>query len=84
MGSEMCIRDSIGDAVNLAARLEQVTRTLDAAVVISEETADQARSENSERAEVLLDGFVSAGEVEIRGHSAVRALRIPLTKPAKA
>ncbi len=75
---------TIGDAVNLAARLEQVTRTLDAAVVISEETADQVRSENSERAEVLLDGFVSAGEVEIRGHSAARALRIPLTKPAKA
>lgn len=70
---------TIGDAVNLAARLEQVTRPLDAGVVISEETASRARIEDAARAEALLDGFVSAGEVEIRGHSPVRALRLPLT-----
>lgn len=69
---------TIGDAVNLAARLEQVTRLLDAAVVISEETADRARAENPARAEALLERFVSAGEIDIRGHSAVRALRLPL------
>ena len=68
-----------GDAVNLAARLEQVTRPLEAGVVISEETADRARSEDPTRAEALLTGFVSAGEVEIRGHSPVRALRLPLS-----
>jgi hypothetical protein len=56
-----------------------VTRPLDAGVVISEETANRARAEDPARAEVLLERFVSAGEVEIRGHSAVRALRLPLT-----
>jgi len=34
---------TIGDTANLAARLEQVTRPLDAGVVISEDTADRAR-----------------------------------------
>ena len=48
---------TIGDAVNLAARLEQVTRPLDAGLVISEETASRARIEDAARAEALLDGL---------------------------
>ncbi len=68
---------TIGDAVNLASRLEQSTRALGAGVVISEATADRAREEEPVRAEALLNGFESAGEIDIRNHSAVRALKLP-------
>ena len=51
---------TIGDAVNLAARLEQVTRPLDAGVVISEETASRARAEDAARAEVAVGRGLSA------------------------
>ncbi len=65
---------TIGDAVNLASRLESATRRLDAAVAISAETAAQAEREDPTRAEALLRGFRHVSAVEIPGHAAADVL----------
>lgn len=56
----------VGDTVNVASRLERLTRELDACVVISDAAVTQARSESTVAAE-LLAGFERIDEREIRG-----------------
>lgn len=52
---------ALGDTANLAARLESLTKELDASLVIDERTFRGAGSET--------DGFESLGRVEIRGRA---------------
>ena len=57
----------IGDTVNVAARLEALTRDLGAAIVISDSTAEALRRE---RCEWLLEGFAKAEAVwHIKGRA---------------
>lgn len=48
---------TIGDAVNRASRLEEATRAVNAAIIIGPGTVSQARAEDPERAEALLQDF---------------------------
>ncbi|GAB4189387.1 MAG: hypothetical protein OHK0024_29880 [Thalassobaculales bacterium] len=59
----------IGDAVNVAARLERLTRDLDAEIVISRQLADQVRRESPDMARVLLAGFEPLGAQQMRGRA---------------
>lgn len=68
---------TIGDAVNLASRLEASTRRLDASIVVSAEIARQARTEDAGRATTLLAGFETVPAVDIPGHASVDIMRLP-------
>jgi adenylate cyclase len=64
----------IGDSVNVAARLERLTRVFDTDLVVSQALVDKVRNElNGTRSE-LLDGFQEGGEHEIRG----RTKKVPI------
>ncbi len=69
---------TIGDAVNLASRLESATRRLDAQIVISAETAARARQEDPPRAAALLASFRPHPTLPIPGHAAVDVLTLPV------
>lgn len=56
----------IGDAVNVAAKLEASTRALDARIVISEAMRVQALAEGP-TAQVLMDGFALRSDQPVRG-----------------
>ncbi|MEQ9122375.1 MAG: aldehyde dehydrogenase family protein [Alphaproteobacteria bacterium] len=64
---------TIGDAVNLASKLESATRGLGAAIVVSEATARQAEAEDPNRALALLAGFSPVPGLELPGHAPVDA-----------
>jgi PAS domain S-box-containing protein len=55
----------IGEIVNLASRIEHLTRTLDNALLISDALVEAVRRE---RGDPVLDGFAPAGAHAIRGH----------------
>jgi adenylate cyclase len=57
----------IGDTVNVAARLEELTRERGADIVISQDLADAARAQG---AGALLAGFVPGSPVALRGRTA--------------
>ncbi len=61
----------IGDTVNVAARLEQLTRSLNAEIVISRDLAEAARAEG---ANDLLAGFQAGEEVQLAGRAAPIAI----------
>lgn len=67
---------TIGDAVNLASRLETATRRVGASVLVSAETAEQARREDGRRAETLLADFVAAPALDLPGHRAIDAFAL--------
>ena len=67
---------TIGDAVNLASRLEAATRPLAASIVISADTAHQAERESATQAEALLRGFTSITGLDVPGHTAVDVLAL--------
>lgn len=59
----------IGDAVNIASRLERLTRELGAAVVVSEALIEAARREAAPDLDVLLRGFAPAPAHPLRGRA---------------
>ena len=62
---------AIGDAVNVANRLERLTRQLEVAIVVSEELAERARAEaeGDPQAANFLDRLSPRGDVRVRGRS---------------
>lgn len=64
----------LDDTVNVASRLEHLTRDLSAAAVISEDLARAAQTEGTE-AEPLLAGFESLEERTLRGRTRPTAIR---------
>jgi adenylate cyclase len=61
----------LGDAVNVASRLERLTRELGAEIVVSDEVVAAARREGA-AVESLLDGFTHTAPQALRGrHEAV-------------
>jgi len=69
----------VGDTVNVASRLERLTRTLETGLVLSKATVDLVRRQvSAAEAEALLQGIVAAPTQAIRGRDgelAVYALR---------
>jgi adenylate cyclase len=57
----------IGHTVNVASRLQALTRDLQTAVLISDTTADAVRSSDTEPARQLLQVFSSSADLPIRG-----------------
>ena len=62
---------TIGDTVNVASRLEHMTRELSAEVAASEDLVTALRASLPEaEAEALLEGFVQSAPMPVRGRSA--------------
>jgi len=61
----------VGGIVNLASRIEDLTRTLDIAILISDTVADEVKREEGSG---VLTGFVEVGAHPIRGHHEPMAL----------
>ena len=59
----------IGDTVNVASRLERLTRTIDTDLVASQALIDKVVQELNGAQGKLLDGLSDGGEHEIRGRS---------------
>ncbi|MGH6923697.1 MAG: adenylate/guanylate cyclase domain-containing protein [Propylenella sp.] len=60
---------ALGDTVNVASRLEALTRDLDCSAVISTVLADAAREETGAEAAALLSRFREGGTWELRGRA---------------
>ena len=58
---------ALGDAVNVASRLEALTRDLDCGAAISSALADAASEETGDEAAALLARFRAGGQRELRG-----------------
>ncbi len=59
----------LGDTVNVASRLEALTRELNCTALISTGVADALRREAPVEADALLSGFAERGEVAIKGRA---------------
>jgi adenylate cyclase len=59
----------LGDTVNVASRLEALTRELNCGALISASVADAVREEAPREADSLLAGFVPRGEVALKGRA---------------
>ena len=57
----------LGDTVNVASRLEALTRELGVAAIISSSVAEAVREEAPDEADEVLSGFVHHGAVTLRG-----------------
>ena len=65
----------IGDVVNVASRVERLSRERGAKLVVSEAAIAAAAREGAEE-EGLMDGLVGGGEAELRGRRASLAIRM--------
>jgi adenylate cyclase len=73
----------LGDAVNVAQRLEGLTRRLDCQIVVSDDFVDALRSQSPDEADALLAGFSAAQSQELRGRAQPVAVWT-LTQPVAA
>jgi adenylate cyclase len=64
----------IGDTVNVAARLERMTRVLDTDLVVSQALVEQVRKEADGTESGLIDDLDESGEREVRG----RKKKVPI------
>ncbi|MCZ6509353.1 MAG: adenylate/guanylate cyclase domain-containing protein, partial [Alphaproteobacteria bacterium] len=60
----------LGDTVNVASRLEELTRTLDCSIIASDALVEQMRSSGDPRADALLAGFTKREPQRLRGREA--------------
>jgi adenylate cyclase len=66
----------LGDAVNVASRLERATRETGCGVLVSAAAVDAARRQNSGRTETMLAGAQFYDGIEVPGHRAVPAFAL--------
>lgn len=72
-----------GDTVNVASRLEALTRSHGVAILASDATIEAARAAGDEAARAALEGFVALPPQAIRGRSqALKAWAWPAPKPS--
>ncbi len=64
----------IGDTVNVASRLEELTRTLHCAIIVSDALVTAIRDSGDPRADDLLDGFTKCKPQRLRGREALTEL----------
>ncbi len=65
---------AIGDTVNIAKRLESLTRELHVDMLVSSALVEQVRQENAGKDPPELDGFAEASPVVLRGRAAQTAV----------
>ena len=80
IGSERRLEFAVlGDVVNVASRLEALTRELDTQVVLSDALAQAVRGEGNSDADILLDGFQDIERQALRGRDEpISIWRLPL------
>ncbi len=66
----------LGDAVNVASRLERATREVGCGVLVSASAANAARLQAKERAERLLTDAEYHAAIDVRGHRSVPAFAL--------
>ena len=64
----------LGDTVNVASRLEELTRTLDCSIIASDALITQLRGSGDPRTEDLLAGFTQREPQRLRGREAFTEL----------
>lgn len=70
IGSERRMEFAVlGDVVNVAQRLEGLTRQLDCQIVVSDDFVDALRAQGAREADALLAGFCAAEPQELRGRA---------------
>jgi adenylate cyclase len=70
IGSERRMEFAVlGDVVNVAQRLEGLTRRLDCQIVVSDDFVHALRAQSPGEADALLTGFCAAQAQELRGRA---------------
>jgi adenylate cyclase len=70
IGSERRMEFAVlGDVVNVAQRLEGLTRRLDCQIVVSDDFVHALRAQGADEADALLGGFCAAEPQELRGRA---------------
>ena len=64
----------LGDTVNVASRLEELTRTLDCSIVVSDALVTKLRASGDPRTDDLLAGFTQREPQRLRGREALTEL----------
>ena len=64
----------LGDTVNVASRLEELTRTLHCSIVTSDALVSQMRDSGDTRSDALLTGFTKREPQRLRGREAFTEL----------
>lgn len=68
----------LGDTINVASRLQSLTRDLDSSIVLTQEVVDAVRGEVGADAESVLRDLVDQGEVKLRGRATpMRVSKLP-------
>jgi adenylate cyclase len=84
IGSERRMEFAVlGDVVNVAQRLEGLTRRLDCQIVVSDDFVHALRSQSPDESDALLQGFCAAESQELRGREQPVAVWT-LNQPAAA
>lgn len=60
----------LGDTVNVASRLEELTRELDCHAVVSQDLIDAVRREHTDDAQPLIEALINCGPQPVRGRAA--------------
>lgn len=68
----------LGDTINVASRLQSLTRDLDGSIVLTQEVVAAVRAEVGADADAVLSGLIDQGEIKLRGRATpMRVSKLP-------